>query len=349
MAKRVTVLDVAEAAGVSTGTVSAVINARSSVRDTTRQQVMDAIRDLEYRLPRSSPLARRASEDGAERPRSVGVIIKEADNPFYADVLLGVRAALEESGAHLLLGTSEGSFEEEGRLIQAFRERHADGVIVAPVLDEHVDLSHLFTLRRTGFPFVLLGDVHGLQAASVTVDNVKASKAAVRHLIEGGHERIVHVSGPQYSQHSRDRVAGVKEAFSESPLQFHDDVVVPGGARLEDGYRVALDVFGGDAGRGGERPTAITCFNDLVAMGALRALAELGLSVPGDVSVVGYDDIQMAAYLATPLTTVRVPTREMGRRAAALLDLQLSSDAPAPPERVVLDAELVERASTRSL
>ncbi len=351
MAKRVTVLDVAEAAGVSAGTVSAVINARDSVRDSTRRQVLDAIGKLNYELPRSSPLTLLGSRgDGSPSlnggvTRSVGVIVKEVDNPFYADIMLGVREAFAAEEADLFLGTSEGSFEEEGRLIKAFRERQADGVIVAPVLDEHVDLSHLFLLKRTGYPFVLLGDVRGLQAASVTVDNVRAEKMAVRHLIEGGHERILHISGPPYSQHSRDRISGVKEAFSESPLQFHDDVVASGGARLEDGYRVALEVFG----RGGPLPTAVTCFNDLVAVGALRALAELGLSVPGDVSVIGYDDIQMSAYLPVPLTTVRVPKREMGRRAAGLLSRQLSGDADAASERVVLAAELVERSSVRPL
>jgi DNA-binding LacI/PurR family transcriptional regulator len=122
-------------------------------------------------------------------------------------------------------------------------------------------------------------------------------------------------------------------------------MVVEGGARLEDGYRVVKRLFSG----GGDLPTAITCFNDLVAIGALRALDELGVSVPDDVSVVGYDDIEMAAYLPTPLTTVHVPSREMGRRAAALLLGQLDGDAGETPERVVLDADLVVRATSRPL
>lgn len=342
MSKSVTVLDVAAAAGVSTGTVSAVINARDSVRESTREQVLKAIGELKYQLPRSSPLARRPASPRARR--SVGMIIKEADNPFYADLMLGVRDVCTESGARLFMATSEGSFEEEGYLIEAFRERQIDGVIVAPVLDEDVDLSHLFMLQRRRYPFVLLGEVRGLQATSVTVDNVKAEKAAVQHLLDGGHEHIVHLSGPQYSQHSRDRIMGVKEAFSESNLQFHDRLVVRAGARLEDGYRAAHEVFS----QAGDRPTAVTCFNDLVAMGALRALAELGLTVPGDVSVVGYDDIQMAAYLSVPLTTLHAPAREMGRRAATLLAHQIDSPIGSPPERVVLDAELVVRSSTRS-
>lgn len=337
---RTTVRDVAEAAGVSVGTVSAVINARGTVRDETRRRVMEVIGRLNYELPRAVGVG-----GGGRRARSVGLMVKEAHNPFYADVLLGVRDVLGENGYTLFEGTSEGTYREEGRVLEAFRDHGLAGAIVAPVVEDASDLSHLFLVQRRGYPLVLLGEVRGLPVPSVTVDNVRAEKAAVRHLLEGGHERILHVSGPAYSQHSQDRVAGVKEAFSESSLRFHEGMIVEGGARLEDGYRVVKEVFS----RGGDLPTAITCFNDLVAIGALRALDELGVSVPDDVSVVGYDDIEMAAYLPTPLTTVHVPSREMGRRAAALLLRQLAGDADDTPERVVLDAELVVRATSRPL
>ncbi|MAQ93698.1 MAG: LacI family transcriptional regulator [Rhodothermaceae bacterium] len=337
---RTTVRDVAEAAGVSVGTVSAVINARGSVRDVTRRRVMEVIGRLNYELPRAVGMG-----GGGRRAKSIGLMVKEARNPFYADILLGVRAELAERGYTLFEGTSEGTYREEGRVLEAFRDHGIAGAIVAPVVEDASDLSHLFLIQRRGYPLVLLGEIRGLPVPSVTVDNVRAEKAAVQYLLDGGHERILHVSGPAYSQHSQDRVAGVKEAFSESSLRFHEGMVVEGGAGLEDGYRVVREVFG----RGGDRPTAITCFNDLVAIGALRALNELGLSVPGDVSVVGYDDIEMAAYLPTPLTTIHVPTREMGHRAADLLLRQLDGEASETPEHVLLDAELVVRATSRPL
>ena len=337
---RTTVRDVAEAAGVSVGTVSAVINARGSVRDATRKRVMDVMGRLNYELPRGAGVGGRG-----RRARSIGLMVKEAQNPFYADVLLGVRDVLSEKGYSLFKSTSQGEYREEGRMLEAFRDHGVAGAIVAPVVEDASDLSHLFLVQRRGYPLVLLGEVQGLPVPSVTVDNVRAEKVAVQHLLEGGHERILHISGPPYSQHSQDRVAGVREAFSESPLRFDGGVVVEGGAGLRDGYRVIHDVFG----RGGTLPTAVTCFNDLVAIGALRALSELGLSVPDDVSVIGYDDIDMAAYLPTPLTTVRVPSREMGRRAATLLLHQLEGDSSETPERVVLDADLVVRATSKPL
>ena len=337
--KRVTVRDIAEAAEVSVGTVSAVINARDTVRDATRKRVMEVMGRLNYELPRGVSVGGRA-----RRARCIGLVVKEAQNPFYADVLMGVREVLSEKGYTLLQGTSQGEYLQEGRVLEAFRDHGIAGAIVAPVVEDASDLSHLFLVQRRSYPVVLMGEVQGLPVPSVTVDNVRAEKAAVQHLIEGGHQRILHISGPAYSQHSQDRVAGVKEAFSESPLRFGDRVVVEGGAGLEDGYRVIHEVFGD---RGAEAPTAVTCFNDLVAIGALRAFSELGISVPDEVSVVGYDDIQMAAFLPTPLTTVRVPSREMGRQAATLLLRQLGGEAAAAPERVVLDAELVVRSTSR--
>ncbi len=345
--KKATIEDVAEAAGVSTGTVSAVINNRSTVRDRTRRRVLRAVEALGYEpSPAARALAGRPG-GGEALGRGVGLIVKEMNNPFYAEVVVGAKALFDERGYVAFTCASEGSYRREGRLIEAFRNRFVSGVVVAPVLGERVDVSHLFMLRRAGYPFVLLERVPGLQAHAVSVDNVKAAQAAVGYLIERGHERIVHFAGPPYTQHTRDRIAGVEKAFSQSSLRFRDDVIVPAGAHIEDGYAVALDYFG--SGGAGQSVTAVTCFNDLVAMGVLRALSELGLRVPEDVSVVGFDDVPAAAYLSTPLTTVRVPKREMGRRAAERLLALLESEEELPPEHLVLEAELVERASTRAL
>ncbi len=344
--KRITIGDVAKAAGVSTGTVSAVINDRATVRDRTRQRVLHTIETLGYQ---PSPSARTLGTGQSEREvleRGVGLIVKEMDNPFYTEVVMGAAALLEEHGYITFTCTSEGNYRKEGALIEAFRNRFVNGIIIAPLLGEQVDLSHLFMLRRAGYPFVLLENVPGLPVHAVSIDNVEAAQKAARHLIERGHEHIVHFAGPPYTQHTRDRIAGVEKAFSQSPLRFTEDVVVPAGAHFEDGYAAALAYFDG---HGDGRPTAVTCFNDLVALGVLRALSERGLRVPEDVSVVGFDDIPSAAFVSTPLTTVRVPKREMGRRAAERLLAVLESKEELPPDQVLLEAELVERASTRAL
>ena len=343
MLKRPTIADVARAAGVSAGTVSAVLNARPTVRDATRARVLQAIDRLGY-LPSAS--AQRLGSGGAAptAPPCVGLVIKEVDNPFYAELVLGASAELDARGVVPLVCASEGDFAKEGRVIDALRSHDVRGVVVAPVLDADADLSHLFLLRRAGFPFVLLETVAGLPADVVCVDNVAAAQGAVQHLVGLGHERIVHFAGPAYTRHSQDRRLGFEKAFSQSALRFSEDAVVPCGSRFDDGYRTGLETFNAAAADPSGAPTAVACFNDLVALGLLRALAELGLRVPEDVSVVGFDDVPEAARAPQPLTTVHVPKREMGARAARLV---LDASGPdARPQTIVLPTALEVRATT---
>jgi LacI family transcriptional regulator/LacI family repressor for deo operon, udp, cdd, tsx, nupC, and nupG len=339
--KRPTISDVARQAGVSKATVSAVLNDTGSVKESTRDRVIGAMEVLNYRP--SQP----AGRAGARRARSIGLLIKEIDNPYYAEVILGARTHASEHGYTLLVVSSEGEYEAERRAVELLRAIDVDGLIATPVLDEHADLSHFFELKRRNFPFVLLEQVRGVPASLVDVDNVDASRRAVEHLIALGHTRIAHFAGPGYSMHSWERIDGVRRAYSASHLIFTEDDIVPAGAHLADGYRAALAYFRVRAPH--ERPTAVTCYNDLVAVGVCRALAELGLRVPDDVSVVGYDDVPLTEYLPVALTTVRVPKFKMGEIAAQMLIRHVESKTGVPPQKVFLDAELVVRGSTRAL
>jgi LacI family transcriptional regulator/LacI family repressor for deo operon, udp, cdd, tsx, nupC, and nupG len=339
--KRPTIDDVAKQAGVSKATVSAVLNDAGSVRDSTRERVQSAIELLNYR-----PTQQARSASG-RRTRSIGLLIKEIDNPYYAEVALGARAHAQEHGYTLLVASSEGDYDAERRAVELLQARDVDGLIVTPVLDEDADLSHLFELKRRNFPFVLLEEIRGVPASLVDVDNTEASRQAVAYLIEHGHTRIAHFAGPRYSTHSQQRIDGVHQACSGSRLIFTERDIVTTGAHLRDGYRAGLEFF---RSRDAEsRPTAVTCYNDLVAIGVCRALAELGLGVPDDVSVVGFDDVPLVEYLPVPLTTVRLPKAAMGEIASQMLVRQIESKAFVPPQKVFLDAELVVRQSTRSL
>ncbi len=335
--KNATIHDVAERAGVSIGTVSAVINRKSTVSQHTRRKVLQAVSDLHYR---PSAAARRRLQPTAEK--SVGLVVKEINNPYFADIIIGAQMAAKERGYNLLVTHTERSYDLERELVELLVAKDVDGLIVNPLLDDNADLSHLFELKRHNIPLVLIESVRGLQANMVDVDNVAASKSAVEYLIENGHTHIAHFTGPKYSMHSAERVEGVRRAFSSQRLIFDEDDIVPAGARIDDGYTAAHHYFG----ERGKRPTAVTCYNDLVAIGVYRALRELGLSVPDDVSVVGYDDIDIAQYASVPLTTVRVPKREMGGRAAELLINSIESAGDGEYERVFLETELVVREST---
>jgi len=343
LARRATMDDVARLADVSKATVSAVLNSTFHVGDTTRERVLGAIAQLNYRA-QHAPRGR----GRAERRSSLGVVIKEVDNPYYAEVVLGARDVAEEAGYALTVASSEGQHEAERRAVNALRANGIEGIMLTPVLDETADLAHLFDLKRRNVPLVLLERVRGLRASLVDVDNVRASRRATDHLIARGHTRLAHFAGPAYSMHSQERIEGVRLASSSaSQIVLTDDDIVTTGAHLADGYRAALRYFGSRPA--GERATGVTCYNDLVAIGVFRALRELGLRVPDDVSVVGFDDITLAEYAMVPLTTVRMPKRRMGALAAQMLIQQIESHTVLPPRSEMLESEIVERGSVATI
>lgn len=338
---RPTIGDVAEQAGFSKATVSAVLNDAGTVKDSTRRKVNQAIDELNYR-PRA------AAQNGfqADLNKSIGLIIKESSNPYFADVIAGARERGNEKGYTILSASSEGNYDYEQKIVDVFKNKDVDGLVVIPVLESGADLSYLFELKRRNFPFVLLEEVQGVQASLVDIDNEGASKMAVEHLLDRGHERIVHFAGPEYSMHSMERVRGIRQAFSESPLVFSEDLIVQAGARLRDGYQTGMAYFEEISGE--KRPTGVTCYNDLVAVGLMRALRELGIDVPEEVGVIGCDDIELARYISTPLTSIRVPKFDMGYQAVDILIDQIESGQAVTPKKVHLNAELVQRESTRS-
>ena len=339
--KRPTITDVAQHAGVSKATVSAVLNDGAGVKASTRGRVLAAIELLNYR---PTQLVSRSS---GRKHKSIALVIKEHDNPFYAEVIAGMRASSEARGYALLVVSSEGDHALERQTVELLRGKDVDGMVLTPVLHSDADFSHYFELKRRNLPFVLLEEVRGVPASVVDIDNAEASRRAIEHLIALGHARIVHLAGPAYSSHSQERIEGVLGAFSASHVAFPRDNIVTAGAHLEDGYRAGMALFRERTPE--QRPTAITCYNDLVAVGLYRALAELGLGVPADVSVIGFDDIPLCRYLPVPLTTVKMPTHRMGELAAQLLVRHIESKTTIPPQRVYLDATLVERASTAAL
>lgn len=339
MGSRTTIRDVAERAGVSNATVSNVINDKGKVSESTRKTVLKAIEALNYRPNASAQ--RRLQKNG---PKSIGLVVKEMHNPYFADVIVSAQERANAEGYSIMLSSSEGKRETEGQIVELFVEKDVDGIIINPLLDRNADLSHLFDLKRRNIPFVLLEEVHGLQSNLVDVDNVQAARDITSYLIDLGHEDIVHFTGPEYSMHSQERVEGFRQAFFDSQLVYSDDFVIRAGARLEEGYQTGMEYF--QDLPPADRPTAVMCYNDLVAIGLLRALRELDIDVPGEVSVTGFDNVKTCDYAPVPLTTMGVPTAEMGRAAVEVLIRQIESDGTREPEVVNLQAKMTVRAST---
>ncbi|WP_330461564.1 LacI family transcriptional regulator [Streptomyces sp. NBC_00820] len=336
MAGRVGIKDVARHAGVSVGTVSNVINRPGSVTEETRLRVQAVIDRLGYVRSESARQLR------AGRSRIISLLVLDMGNPFFVDVARGAERAAREAGIGVMVCNSDQSPAEEADYLSLFAEHRVRGVLLTPA---DATGRNIDAFRRHRIPFVLVDRVaEGTTECSVSVDDVTGGVLAVRHLVDTGHRSIAYVSGPPQLQQVKDRREGALLALSQAGLP-------PRALRELPTDR--LDVAAGrDAGARllglADRPTAVFCANDLLALGVLQALYAAGVKVPQDMAIVGYDDIEFAAASAVPLTSVRQPAVTMGALATELLLEETEADTAADHthRRVVLQPELVVRGSS---
>jgi len=340
--KKITIEDVAKRARVSKGTVSAVINAKNTVKPATRDHILEMMKELNFR-PRG--VARNLKNIAQER--SIGIIIKDLNYPFYTSIAEGVTEYASSKGYSVVIANSNDDNECEKRLSHLFSAKDIKGAIIAPVIEGTSEIEHLFRLKMINYPFVLLEDVKGIQANVVAVDNLKAIKKAVKYLIDSGHTKIVHFSGPAQSSHTQERIEGFRHAYSESSLIFHKDLIVPIGSHYEESFNKTIEYFKNKNRK--DYPTAIVCFNDLQALAVMTAFKQLSVRVPEDISIIGNDDIYYAKTYPTPLTTIRAPQHDIGTKAAEILIRNIESPTLLAVERVFLETEFVVRNSSRVL
>jgi len=340
--KKITIEEVAKKAGVSKGTISAVINAKNTVKPETRDHILEIMKELNFR-PKG--VARNLKNGGKDK--SIGIIIKDLTYPFYTSIATGAREYAKSKGYSVIVASSENDHEYEKQLSHLFSTKDIKGIIIAPIVEGASEIEHLFKLKMINYPFVLLEDVKGIQANVVAVDNIRAIKKAVKYLIESGHSKIVHFAGPPSSSHTQERIEGFRHAFSESPLVFNKSMIVSIGSDHEESYRKTLEYFKHKNRK--EYPTAIVCFNDLQALAVITALKELNIKIPDEISIIGNDDISYAKIYPVPLTTISAPQHEIGRRAAEILIRNIESPKFLQIERVVLETEFIIRESTKVL
>jgi LacI family transcriptional regulator len=335
MAQSVGIKDVAREAGVSVGTVSNVINRPDSVTAATRVRVLSAIDRLGYVRSESARQLR------AGRSRIIALLVLDMANPFFVDVASGAERVARGAGLGVMLCNSAQSSEEEAEYLALFSEQRVRGVLVTPA---DTTGRNLAGFRRQEIPFVFVDRlVPSAEGCSVSVDDVLGGALAGRHLLEQGHSEIVYVSGPLQLAQCQDRRTGVLQALAEAGLPA-DRLRVLEADRLDvaAGRDAAARLLGMSP-----RPTAVFCANDLLAFGVLQALFGAGVSVPDDIALVGYDDIEFASAAAVPLTSVRQPAARMGRLAAELLIEETGEDAAGHcHQQIVLQPELVVRGSS---
>lgn len=332
---RATIVDVASEAGVHPSTVSRVLSGHpgSTIRPATRERVLAAADRLGYT---PSALARSLR---LQRTLTLGMLVPDITNPFFSSIIKGAEDAARQRGYNLILCNSEDEPQREATYLRLLRERQVDGLLIA---SSQMADDTIAELREEAFPFVLLNRAtRRAEDLAVVVDNHAAAVEVVAHLAALGHRRIGHIAGPQNTTTGVDRREGYRAGVLAHDVADEPELVVEAVAFSEEAGHQALGIM--LAGRA--RPTAVFAANDLIAIGMLQRLREIGAHIPGDLSIVGFNDIPLAGLLEPALTTVRVPQLEMGVAGAHLLIDRLEG-RPIGAVRLTLPTELVIRASS---
>ncbi len=330
-----TTRDVARRAGVSSSTVSHVVNGSRFVSDDKRQRVLQAMDELGYE-PNAVARSLKVS-----RSNTLGLIISDISNPFFAEVIRGAEDAAQANGYTLILCNSDEDPAKEETYLRELRAKRVDGLLLTPAGQAH---EYLRKLVRARFPIVFLDrDISSLPVATVLLDNEAAAYAAVSHLVRLGHRRIGAISGRPFISTTMERLAGYARALREAADGVDEQLVASGSSRIDGGANATEQLLALD-----KRPTALFSGNNLMTIGALSALAAHGLEVPGDMALVGIDDFPWADVLRPRLTTVAQPAYDLGRVSAELLLKVMQAGLPTVPERVVLSGTLRVRESCGS-
>ena len=329
------VRDVATLAGVSVGTVSNVLNHPEKVSAAVAERVNAAIEELGYVRNEAARQLR------VGRSTSIGLIVLDVRNPFFTDVARGAEDAASEAGVSVILGNSGEDPDREANYLALFETQRVQGVLISPVGDI---AERLRRLRSRGTPVVLVDrESADGSVSSVSVDDAAGGRLACEHLVETGRRRIAFVGGPLGIQQVSDRLRGASDALAAHP-GVSLEVIETRGLTVHEGRNAGEAIAARPAS---QRPDAVFAANDLVAVGLLQALVMTGAaSVPDDIALIGFDDIDFASAAVVPLSSVRQPRQELGEAAVRLLLDEVNNPSVAT-QRVIFQPELVVRDSTR--
>lgn len=335
MNKRITIADLAEAAGVSTMTVSRAINNKDGISEETRQHILQLAHEMGYR---PSSLARGLV---TQRTATVGLVVPDIANPFFSQIARGVENVAYANGYNVFLLNTDEDIDREMTALNSLWEKRVDGLILC---SSRLDPAQL-TTRLERFPFVILinrfleTDVAGV--CTIDVDDKGGAKQAVDHFIASGHTHVAFVAGPEHSLSSRQRLEGYRLSLNAHQLPFREEYIKHCVPDTEGGYAAAMALLNNSP-----KITAVFAFNDLTATGVLRACADLNRRVPNDVAIIGVDDIPLASLVTPALSTLRIGKRELGATAMRILTQLMNGKLLVDNCHQIITPELVLRQST---
>jgi len=326
---------VAVLAGVSTATVSHVLNNTGRVSPKLRERVLKVARDLNYQ-PNS--LARSLV---TRRSNAVGMVITDIMNPFYGAVTRGAEDQLAREGYTLLVGNSDGNFQKEETYYKTFLAKRVDGLLLITCPTEYPP-AYLSRHNTDETPVVLINrDYPGVRGDSVIADSQEGSCRAVAHLLEMGHRRVGIITGPTQHVSSQQRLLGYKRALHEDRGRVEDELIREGQFDVKSGYEQTKWLLSRR-----DRPTAVFVCNAAMSMGALRAIFDCGLKCPEDVALVSFDDMEWFDLIRPRVTAVAQPSYELGATSAQMLLERIAGQLSSPPRRTILKTELIVRESS---
>ncbi len=329
--------DIARDLGVSVITISKVLRNHPDIGEETRERVLARMKELEYR----PNLAARSLVTG--RTYLIGLIVPDLLHPFFAEVAKSLSAALRENGYYLIVSSSEEDPELEEQEVNQLLARRVDTLIVATCRSS-VELFLQIEKQKT--PYILIDrNVPGLSANYIGVDDKAVGMLATKHLIDIGCKKIAHIRGPEHSP-GLQRLEGYKRALTRAGLKIMDDYIIPESKADVDSRQRGVEAMGQLLKRK-PRPDGVFCFNDPLAIGAIHRVLDEGLRVPEDVAIIGCGNLHYDDSLLVPLSSIDQHSRRSGEEAARITLGILNSKVPPKPETVVLQPELIVRASTQ--
>lgn len=330
---KVTIKDIARLADVSIATVSKILNNKDhDIGEATRQKVLAIMEEKNYT---PNAIARGLVTN---KTNTLALIIPDITNPFFPEIARGMEDAASSNGYNVVLCNTDGKIEKEEEYIKLLISKRVDGIVFTA--SSFANFQHLQMLDKADIPYVLVDRwIEGMEdAPRVTVDNDEGGYIATKHLIENQYKKIAMISGPLSTTTAKSRYIGYTRAIKDSGRRIDSALIKEGSYKVESGYELANQLID-------EGIDSIFAANDLIALGAIKAIKDRGLKVPEDIAVVGFDNIYIAQFTEPPLTTVHQPTYEMGSKACnILLDIMQKKDAI--EKRIVIYPTLVVRETT---
>lgn len=331
---KVTIKQIAKLADVSIATVSKIVNHKDErISEQTRQRVLKIIDEQGY-IPN-----RVASSMVTKSTKSLGLVVPDIANPFFPEMARGAEDAANQEGYALILCNSDNNTDKEVKYIEMLQEKMVDGIIlnVSSVLSAHEE-----ELLRVGIPIVTVDrKIKGIHdEAFVSVNNEEGAYKAVDYMIDRGYKKIVHISGPMNAANTPERYSGYLKAHKARGIELPEVHIMSGEYSTQCGYEAIKELVSNN-----DEFDSVFCGNDMIAFGAIRALHELGIDVPKDIGVVGFDDIYISRLVTPELTTIRQPVYQLGYKAAELLIKRIQKEEINRHE-YILDTELIIRKST---